>query len=74
MSTYQPITPIILAGGLGTRLLPAVADRLFLSYLLDQLIDAGMSHPVLCTGHLHNQIFAAFGTSYRDGALTLRYS
>lgn len=73
---------IILAGGLGTRLRAAVADRPkvlapvggrpFLTYLFDQLETAGFQNVILCTGHLSDQIQRAFGSSYRS--LSLAYS
>jgi NDP-sugar pyrophosphorylase family protein len=76
------VTAAILAGGLGTRLKPVIADRPkvmaevrgrpFLSYLLDQLQAAGFGDVVLCTGYLGEQIDSAFGDSY--GRLQLRYS
>lgn len=75
-------TALILAGGLGTRLRSAVADvpkvlapvhgRPFLTCLLDQLADAGLSHVVLCTGYRADLIEAAFGDRYRS--LSLEYS
>jgi NDP-sugar pyrophosphorylase family protein len=76
------LTAAILAGGLGTRLRPAVADRPkvlaevlgrpFLAYLLDQLAVAGIHSAVLCTGHLGEQVESAFGDRY--GGLRLDYS
>jgi len=76
------ITALILAGGLGTRLRSVVADvpkvlapvhgRPFLACLLDQLVDAGLSHVVLCTGYRSDLVEAAFGKKYRS--LTLEYS
>jgi len=72
----------VLAGGLGTRLRPVVADRPkglaeirgrpFLAYLLDQLAAAGLRHAVLCTGYLGEKIYDTFGESYR--CLRLSYS
>ncbi len=80
--TVNEVSALILAGGLGTRLRTAVADRPkalaeiegrpFLSYLLDQLLALGVRHVVLCTGYLGEQIEAAFGTHY--GSLVLEYS
>ncbi len=77
-----PFTPLILAGGLGTRLRPALADRPkvlalvngrpFLSYLLDQQVDAGMREVVLCIGHLGELVVQAFGDAYRG--MVVRYS
>lgn len=67
---------MVLAGGLGTRLRAAVADRPkvlapvagepFLVHLLDQLARAGCRQVILCTGHLGEQIEQAFGSSH-DG-------
>lgn len=76
-------TPVaVLAGGLGTRLRPVVADRPkplalvagrpFLSYLLDDLADAGTRHVVLCTGHLGEMVEQTCGDSYRG--MKLSYS
>jgi len=76
------ITAAILAGGLGTRLKSVVADRPkvlaevngrpFLSYLLDQLLIAGIEQVVICTGHMAHHIEKEFGSSY--GHLSLVYS
>jgi NDP-sugar pyrophosphorylase family protein len=76
------LTAAILAGGLGTRLRPAVGDRPkvlaeisgrpFLTFLFDQLLHAGIRRVVLCTGYLGEQVRAAFGDSY--GSLHLLYS
>ena len=80
---FSDISVAILAGGLGTRLRAAVADRPkvlaeingrpFLSYLLDQLSGAGCRSVVLCTGYLGEQIYDAFGQSY-DSGIQLSYS
>src|SRR5215210_9346159 len=76
------VTAVILAGGLGTRLRSAVADRPkvmaeihgrpFLAYLLDQLFAAGVGRVVLCTGYMGEQVSSFFGESY--GPLRLTYS
>jgi len=76
------VTAAILAGGLGTRLhsifpgrpkvLAKVQGRPFLAYLLDQLVDAGLTYVVLCTGYLGEQVKAEFGDSYNT--LYLSYS
>jgi len=68
------VTTAILAGGLGTRLRPAIADRPkvlaevrgrpFLSYLLDQVAAADVESVVLCTGHLGEQVRSTFGENY----------
>ncbi len=57
---------VILAGGLGTRVRPALAGvpkalvpvqgKPFLSLLLDQLADADVSRIVICAGHLGDPI------------------
>lgn len=75
-------TAVILAGGLGTRLRGAIADRPkvlamvglspFLSYLLDQLAAAGIRHVVLCTGYMGKMVCEAFGSMYRT--MTIEYS
>jgi len=74
MSTLDEATAVILAGGLGTRLRPVVADRPkvlahvrgkpFLAYLLEQVASAAIRHCILCVGYLGEQIRAAFGDSY----------
>lgn len=79
---HKNITALILAGGLGTRLrsimtnrpkvLAPVAGRPFLSYLMDQLIDAGFRQVILCTGYQGEQIKAAFGDTYNG--LDIQYS
>jgi D-glycero-alpha-D-manno-heptose 1-phosphate guanylyltransferase len=72
----------ILAGGLGTRLRPALADvpkplapvggRPFVSHLLDQLADAGFRRVTLLIGYRGDQLREALGTCYRS--LSLAYS
>jgi D-glycero-alpha-D-manno-heptose 1-phosphate guanylyltransferase len=79
---FAGITAAILSGGLGTRLRSVVDDRPkvlaevqgrpFLSFLLDQLVAAGLRTVVLCTGYLGKQIQTKFGASY--GSLNLVYS
>ena len=80
---FSRITAAILAGGLGTRLRPVLADRPkvlaeingrpFLACLLDQLANAGCRSVILCTGYLGEQIYSAFGESY-GSLLRLGYS
>jgi NDP-sugar pyrophosphorylase family protein len=75
-------TAVILAGGLGTRLRAAVADRPkvladvagrpFLAYLLDLLSGAGVRTVILCTGYRADQVESVFGSTYAD--VRLRYS
>jgi NDP-sugar pyrophosphorylase family protein len=81
-STLANTTAVILAGGLGTRLRDAVANRPkvlakvgprpFLSYLLNQLAAAGIMHVVLCTGYMGQMVREAFGSKHRT--MTLAYS
>jgi NDP-sugar pyrophosphorylase family protein len=76
------VTGAILAGGLGTRLRPRIADRPkvlapvrgrpYLAYLLDQLAGAGVRRVVLLTGYLAEQVRAAFGEAY--AGMHLAYS
>lgn len=68
------VTAAVLAGGLGTRLRPAVADRPkvlapvggrpYLTYLLDQLAGAGVGEVVLLTGYGAEQVRDALGEAY----------
>jgi D-glycero-alpha-D-manno-heptose 1-phosphate guanylyltransferase len=72
----------ILAGGLGTRLkqtigrlpkaLAPIAGRPFITYLLDNLANASVTHAILCTGYLADQIEAALTNNYRG--IELSYS
>ena len=72
----------ILAGGLGTRLRPAlentpkvlapVGDRPFIAILLDRLESAGVKKVVLLTGFQANQVHRILGD--RHGDMTLHYS
>jgi len=72
----------VLAGGFGTRLRPVVADRPkvvatvrgrpFLSYLLDQIADAGIRDVVICSGYRGEAIPDIFGSKFRD--MELHYS
>jgi NDP-sugar pyrophosphorylase family protein len=72
----ERMTAAILAGGLGTRLRPLVADRPkvlaevhgrpYLTFLLDQLADAGIRETVLLTGYRGNQVYQAVGERHGD--------
>lgn len=76
------VTPIILAGGLGTRLrqvvsglpkvLAPVNGRPFISFLLDQLLSFGFCDVILCTGYKADSIFESIGEKYEG--LSIRYS
>lgn len=67
---------VILAGGLGTRMLPRteivpkillpVAGRPFAEWLLERLGASGITEVVLCIGHLGGEVRRALGES-RDG-------
>ncbi len=74
MEGFRDITAVILAGGFGTRLQPVVSDKPkvladvsgkpFLSYLLEQLLPAGIRKAVICTGYRAEQIQDCFGAAY----------
>ncbi|MBE0656966.1 MAG: nucleotidyltransferase family protein [Bryobacteraceae bacterium] len=82
LSSLITLPALILAGGLGTRLRAVVPDqqkvlaqvgtRPFITYVLDQLADAGFQTAVLCTGHLAGQLEESLGDQYRS--IRLRYS
>jgi D-glycero-alpha-D-manno-heptose 1-phosphate guanylyltransferase len=69
------VAAVVLAGGRGTRLQAVVSDRPkplapvggrpFISYLLDQIADAGIRRTVLSTGYLAEQFESALGDVYR---------
>lgn len=71
---------IILAGGAGTRLrsvvgntpkpMAEVAGRPFLTYLLDFLVSANVSHVVLSIGYLCEQIMDYFHDNYQGMQVT----
>lgn len=73
---------VILAGGLGTRLLPItrtvpkamipVCGRPFLEYQLALLKDHGVTDIILCIGHLGEILASHFGDGSRLG-LSIRY-
>ena len=69
-----PTEAIVLAGGLGTRLRPVVADvpkplapiagRPFLFWLLDGLARQGITHVLLATGYMSGSIADAVGRTH----------
>lgn len=79
---FSDLTAIILAGGLGIRLRESVPDRPkvlaeirgrpFVTYLLDQLHEAGTRDVLLCTGYLGERIETFLGSAYRG--MHLSYS
>ncbi len=78
----EEVTGAILAGGLGTRLRPRIADRPkvlapvrgrpYLAYLLDQLAAAGVRRVVLLTGYLAEQVRQTVGDAH--AGMRLAYS
>lgn len=74
---FNPImvTAVILAGGLGTRLRMVVSDRPkviavingrpFITYLLDQVENAGLQKVVLCTGYMAEVVAKEIGETYK---------
>jgi NDP-sugar pyrophosphorylase family protein len=72
------VTALILCGGLGTRLRPAlgrvpkvlapVAGRPFLDYQLDYLQSQGIADVILCTGHGADRVEEFCGSGARWGA------
>ena len=79
LSTLHSITPLILAGGLGTRLRSVVGDqpkvlasvkgRPFLTYVLDQLAAYSFRQVVLLTGYQAEKVKKSLGDSYKNLAL-----
>ena len=78
----QGLTVAILAGGIGSRLRQVIQDRSkvmapvhgvpFLTYVLEQISQWGISRVVLCTGVLAESISSCYGSSYR--AMDISYS
>jgi N-acetyl-alpha-D-muramate 1-phosphate uridylyltransferase len=74
---------VILAGGLGSRMLPRTADlpkfllpvagRPFAAWLLSRLAGAGFTEALICVGHLGEQIRRAIGEGVSFG-LSVRYA
>jgi NDP-sugar pyrophosphorylase family protein len=54
------------------KVLARIRGRTFLSYLLDQVSDAGVRKVVLCTGYMADAVRDEFGGSY--GRLQIAYS
>jgi NDP-sugar pyrophosphorylase family protein len=82
MKSLSEIPVAVLAGGLGTRLRPALKNvpkalapidgKPFLHYLFDWLAGQGTRRVVLCTGYLGEQIQNCFGD--RFGSIAIHYS
>ena len=81
LQSLHGTTGIILAGGLGSRLRPAVSDRPkpialvngrpFLDYQISQLGAAGIQEVILCVGYEAQTIVETFGASQHG--VSLRY-
>lgn len=73
-SPLEHITPLILAGGLGTRLrselpnlpkaLAPLGGRPFLAHLLDRVARAGFLRVILCVGYRADMIQEAIGSDH----------
>jgi len=82
MQELEGFTAVLLAGGFGTRLRAALPDcpkvlapvhgRPFLTYVLDYILEAGISRVVLCTGYMGEQVRRVMGEQY--GNIQLIYS
>lgn len=82
MKDLTDVHVAILAGGLGTRLVPLIPGQQkvvakvkqhpFLEYILNQLNKAGFKKVVICTGYLGEQVKKEFGKKY--GNLSISYS
>jgi len=81
MRIVDTVMPIILAGGMGTRLrevfpelpkiLVPVHGRPFVTYLLDCLIEIGFTQAVISTGYLADMVDKKLGEKYND--LSIKY-
>ncbi len=82
MDNLSQISILILCGGLGKRLRLIVSDRQkvlaevtgrpFITFILEQISNAGGKDVTLCTGFMGEQIEKLLGSRYK--ALSLRYS
>ena len=76
------ISVLVLCGGFGKRLQPAVSDRQkvladvtgqpFITFILDQIAVAGGENVILCTGYMGEQLESILGKRYKS--LSLNYS
>ena len=77
------LTPILLAGGLGSRLqhvisdrpkcLAPINDRPFIYYIFDQLIQIGFKDILIATHHLSSVLTERVGASYKSLSITYIY-
>ncbi|MCB0337879.1 MAG: nucleotidyltransferase family protein [Bdellovibrionales bacterium] len=78
-STHSPLTAVVLAGGLGTRLrshvsqvpkpMAPLGDKPFLEYLFLYLRKQSIERIIISVGYLGEQIVEYFGESYVDTPL-----
>jgi len=71
--TSSPATPVILAGGLGSRLRPVIGERQkvvsgsggrpFVFRILERLAKAGFNKALLCVGYKAEEVAASLGSS-----------
>ena len=83
VSAHRRDQVVILAGGLGTRMLPRteripkillpVAGRPFAAWLLERLAAAGFDEALLCIGHLGEEVRRVVGDGSAFG-LAVRYA
>ena len=74
--TRMQISPVILAAGKGTRLrsvvsgrpkpLAEVNGRPFITYIFDQLIEAGFTNAIVCISYMAEKFFEILGTKYKS--------
>jgi D-glycero-alpha-D-manno-heptose 1-phosphate guanylyltransferase len=74
---------IILAGGFGTRISHIVSDvpkpmapvngRPFLSYLLDDLVQKGMTRIILAVGYMGQYVVDYYGDSYKTAEMRFSF-
>lgn len=82
MNSLSQISILILCGGLGKRLQTVVPDRQkaiadvigypFITFILDQISNAGGKDVILCTGFMGDQVEELLGNRHKT--LSLRYS
>jgi NDP-sugar pyrophosphorylase family protein len=82
MNSLSGASVLILCGGLGKRLRPVVSDRQkavanimgrpFITFILDQILEAGGKEAILCTGFMGDELEKSLDGNYRT--LYLCYS
>jgi len=81
-NNLKKVLPVILAGGLGTRLRPVIGDfpkvlspirnKPFIVYLLKQLANVGFNEVFLCVGYKGDLVADTIGTDFEN--LNVNYS